>query len=257
MEKIKVEFSHGNSVARIYLAAPKGNVLDRDMMAELLETLKGFKKRNDLKLITFEGEGAHFSYGASVEEHKKENVAAMLHSFHQLFYDLIDLSVPTAAKISGFCLGGGLELALGCNFLFADRTATLGQPEIVLGVFPPPASLLLPLKIGAARAEELIITGKNISAEEAESLGLLNKLFPDKTALNSGVEEFIEQQIVPKSASSLRFAVRAVRSVFNEIILEKLPRLEKLYVEELMATRDANEGIGAFLEKRKPQWKND
>jgi len=256
MEKIKVEFSHGNSVARIYLAAPKGNVLDRVMMADILNTLKGFKTRHDLKLITFEGEGAHFSYGASVEEHKKEDVAAMLHSFHQLFYDLIDLSVPTAAKISGFCLGGGLELALGCNFLFADRTATLGQPEIVLGVFPPPASLLLPLKIGAARAEELIITGRNISAEEAESLGLLNKLFPDKAALDAGVEEFIEQQIVPKSASSLRFAVRAARSVFNEILLEKLPRLEKLYVEELMATRDANEGIEAFLEKRKPQWEN-
>ncbi len=169
---------------------------------------------------------------------------------------MIDLSTPTLAKISGLCLGGGCELALMCNFLLADQSAKLGQPEIVLGVFPPPASLLLPLKIGYARAEELTITGKTISAEETKELGLINELFPDKASLVNGVNEFIEQQILPKSASSLRYAVKAVRSDLNEVILNKLPELEKMYLTELMETHDASEGIQAFLQKRKAKWLN-
>jgi cyclohexa-1,5-dienecarbonyl-CoA hydratase len=254
MEKLKLNYTYNNSVAQIILNAPKGNVLDGAMMVELLTVLNDFKGNKNLKLITFEGEGDHFSYGASVEEHKREIAAAMLKNFHQIFYDLIDLSIPTLAKISGFCLGGGLELALMCNFLFADRSARLGQPEIVLGVFPPPASLLLPLKIGFARAEELLISGKNISAEEAKALGLVNEVYPDKNSLDKGINEFVERHIIPKSASSLRFAIRAARAAFNETLLSWLPQLEKMYLKELMETADANEGIHAFLEKRKPNW---
>jgi cyclohexa-1,5-dienecarbonyl-CoA hydratase len=254
MKKLKLNFTHDNSVAQILLSAPKGNVLDGAMMGELLAVLNGFKGNKNLKLLTFEGEGDHFSFGASVEEHKKEHAAAMLKAFHQVFYDLIDLGIPTLAKISGFCLGGGLELALMCNLLFADRSAKLGLPEIVLGVFPPPASLLLPLKIGSAKAEELLLSGKNISAEEAKTLGLVNEVYPDKNSLVQGITEFVEQHILAKSASSLRFAVRAARAAFNETLLNWLPRLEKMYVEELMETADANEGVHAFLEKRKPNW---
>jgi cyclohexa-1,5-dienecarbonyl-CoA hydratase len=256
MEKIKLNYTHDNSVAQIILNDPKGNVLDRVMLLELVNEFKVLRSKKDIKLITFEGAGDHFSYGASVEEHQKENAAEMLKAFHQVFYDLIDLGIPTLAKISGLCLGGGCELALMCNFLFADQSAKFGQPEIVLGVFPPPASLLLPLKIGYAKAEELNITGKTISSHEAKELGLMNAVFSDKAALSDGVNEFIEQQILPKSAASLRFAVRAARLHFNEMILNKLPRLEKIYMEELMETDDANEGIQAFLQKRKPKWSN-
>lgn len=256
MKKIRINYSHEGALAQITLNAPKGNVLDKEMTTEMQAAFQDFKNRQGLKLITFEGAGEHFSFGASVEEHKKEAVAEMLSNFHCLFYELIDLSVPTLAKISGFCLGGALELALMCNFIFADQSAKMGQPEIVLGVFPPPASLLLPLKIGYARAEEMLITGENISAGEAKEFGLVNEVFSDRAALNEGVEYFIEKHILPKSASSLRFAVKAARTELNEIIINKLPRLEELYVKELMQTRDANEGIEAFLEKRKPDWKN-
>lgn len=256
MKKIALNYIHNGSVAQIILNDPKGNVLDKIMLSELLDVFKELKSKKDIKLITFEGVGDHFSYGASVEEHQKENAAEMLKIFHQVFYDLIDLSIPTLAKISGLCLGGGCELALMCNFLFADDSAKLGQPEIVLGVFPPPASLLLPLKIGYAKAEELNITGRTISAHEAKDLGLANAIFPDKTTLSSGVNEFIEQHILPKSASSLRYTVKAVRFRLNEIILNELPGLEKMYVQELMETTDANEGIEAFLQKRKPKWTN-
>ena len=256
MEKIKLSFTNDNSVARILLDDGKGNVLDALMMEELQGVLDLFKDKNELKLIVFEGAGKHFSFGASVDEHKKEFAGIMLKGFHQLFYSIRDLGIPTLAKISGQCLGGGMELAIMCNFLFADITAKMGQPEIILGVFPPPASLILPEKIGYAKAEELLITGKTITADEAKSLGLINEVFTDKDTLNTGVDEWIEKNILPKSASSLRFAVKAARVRFNHVLSNFLPHLESIYVMQLMETHDANEGINSFLEKRKPVWEN-
>lgn len=257
MKKIKITYTHDDSVARIVLDDGKGNVLDHVMMEELQELFNSFSKNKSLKLITFEGAGKHFSFGASVEEHTKELAATMLRNFHQLFYTLRDLSIPTAAKVSGQCLGGGMELALMCNFIFADKTAKFGQPEIILGVFPPPASVLLPEKIGLARAEELLITGRTIDAEEARTVGLVNGLFADKSTMDIETEKWIELHIVPKSASSLRFATKAVRAKFNHVLSNFLPQLESLYVTQLMETHDANEGINSFLEKRKPVWENN
>ncbi|MBM3416974.1 MAG: cyclohexa-1,5-dienecarbonyl-CoA hydratase [Bacteroidetes bacterium] len=256
MKKIKVNYAHNNSVVNILLDDGKGNVLDRIMMDELQYVFDSFTKKDELKLIVFEGNGTNFSFGASVEEHKKEHAAAMLRIFHQLFYSLRDISVPALAKVSGQCLGGGLELALMCNFIFADKTAKFGQPEIILGVFPPPASILLPEKIGLAKAEDLLITGKTITAGEAKSSGLVNEVFENKEAMNEGVDIWIEKNILPKSASSLRFAVKAVRAKMNHVLSNFLPQMESMYVGQLMQTEDANEGIASFLEKRKPVWRN-
>ena len=144
-----------------------------------------------------------------------------------------------------------------CNFLFADKTVKLGQPEMVLGVFPPPASVILVEKIGLEKAEELILTGSVITAEQGKSIGLIIDVFNDKAELESGVNNFIEQHILTKSASSLRFGVKACRVKFNHILSNFLPMLETMYVTELMNTRDANEGINSFLEKRKPVWQNN
>ena len=256
MEKVKIEYAHNKSVARIILDDGKGNVLDNIMMNELLELFGSFSKNNDLKLITFEGAGRNFSYGASVEEHTKEKVVEMLSTFHQMFYKIMDMSIPALAKISGQCLGGGNELALMCNFLFADKTACLGQPEILLGVYAPPASVILPLKIGSAKTEELLITGNVIPAEKAKEFGLLNEIFEDKKEMEKGVEEWIAKNIIPKSASSLRYAIKSSRILFNHTLSEKLPVLEEMFIKELMETHDANEGIHSFMEKRKPVWKN-
>lgn len=256
MEKIKLSYSHNNTVANILLDDGKGNVLDNIMMLEILECFNRFKENKELKLITFQGEGKHFSFGASVEEHTKELAETMIKTFHKLFFGIIELRIPTMAKISGQCLGGGMELAIMCNLLFADKTAKMGQPEIILGVFPPPASVILPEKIGLARAEELLISGRAMNADEANKAGLINFVFEDKDALNAGTNEWIDKNIVPKSASSLRFAVNASRIKFNHILNNFLPQLEHLYVKQLMETQDANEGISAFLEKRQPSWKN-
>lgn len=256
MQKIKIEFTHDGAVARVILDDGKGNVLDAIMMNDLLEAFAAFKENKDIKLITFEGAGKHFSFGASVEEHTKEKCGDMLKYFHKLFYNIVEMSIPTMAKVSGQCLGGGMELALACNFIFADMSAFMGQPEIMLGVYAPPASLLLPMKIGSARAEELLLTGDSIGADRAKELGLVNKVFDNKEAMNFALDEWISKKICRKSASSLKYAVRVSRMNFNETIMNKLPELEKIYVNELMNTDDANEGIKSFIKKRKPVWKN-
>ncbi|MGD8306224.1 MAG: enoyl-CoA hydratase-related protein [Ignavibacteria bacterium] len=256
MQKLKLEYIYNDTVARIILDDGKGNVLDSNMMGELNEVLESFKSNKDLKLITFEGAGKHFSFGASVEEHTKEKAPAMLKSFHQIFYTITDLSIPTLAKLSGQCLGGGLELALVCNFLFADQTAKLGQPEIVLGVFAPPASVILPLKIGNVKAEELLLTGKSISAEEGKQVELINNVFENRQVMETEIDKWITENILPKSASSLRYAVKASRVKFNHILRKMLPEVEEMYLKGLIETNDANEGINSFLEKRKPDWKN-
>ncbi len=256
MEKIKINYLYDDSIANILLDDGKGNVMDYIMMEDLQSVLDSFSEKKNIKLIVIEGVGKHFSFGASVEEHQKEFAGAMIRAFHKLFFTLRDLSIPIAAKVTGQCLGGGMELCLMCNFIFADKTAKFGQPEIILGVFPPPASILLAEKIGLAKAEDLLLTGKTISADEAKSMGLLNDVFADKEALNAGLNNWIETNILPKSASSLRYAVKAVRAKMNHILGNFLPQLESMYINQLMQTEDANEGISSFLEKRKPVWKN-
>lgn len=257
MKKVKLNYTDDNTVARVILDDGKGNILDHIMIEQFQERLNEFGRNKKLKLIVFEGGGKHFSFGASIEEHKKEFAATMLRGFHQLFYSLRDLGIPTIAKVSGQCLGGGMELTLMCNMIFADKTAKFGQPEIVLGVFPPPASIILPEKIGLARAEELLITGKIIAADEAKQIGLVNDLFEDKAAMETGIQKWIQTNIIPKSASSLRYAVKASRVKFNHVISNFLPQLEAIYVNQLMQSHDANEGINSFIEKRKPVWNNN
>jgi cyclohexa-1,5-dienecarbonyl-CoA hydratase len=256
MQKIKVEYLYEETVARVILDDGKANILDGIMMGEITDFLVSLKNKKDIKLITFEGGGNNFSYGASVAEHTKDKAAEMLECFHKMFYTIISLHIPTLAKISGQCLGGGFELPLVCNFIFADKTAKVGQPEILLGVFAPPASVMLPLKIGHARAEELLITGRIIGAEEGKAMGLINEIFEDKAAMDSGVDGWIRKNICGKSASSLKYAVRAARSSFDFFLQRNLPLYTDMFIKELMETEDANEGINSFLEKRKPIWKN-
>jgi cyclohexa-1,5-dienecarbonyl-CoA hydratase len=255
-EKILTETLHEGQVVRLTLNAPKANVLDAEMMAELQTALTELRDQPSVKLVQFIGAGDHFCFGASVPEHTREKAPQMLKQFHQLFYTLADLAIPSAALVSGQCLGGGMELALMCNFMFADKSAMLGQPEIQLGVFAPPASLLLPMKVGQARADDLLLTGRVMSAEEAAGMGLLTALYDDRESMLAGVDTWTAKQIVRKSASSLKFAVKAARLEFNRVVKERLKEQERLYIDELRVTHDANEGIASFLEKRRPDWQD-
>lgn len=249
---IRTESLEDGAVTRIVLDAPKANILDAAMIAGVS---RAFDERvtKDTKLVIFQGAGRHFSFGASVEEHQKEQAATMLSAFHGLFRKMAEVAVPTCALIDGQCLGGGLELAAWCTLIVATPVARLGQPEIQLGVIAPMASVLLPWRAGGRAALDLCVTGRTISAQEAMRLGIVDAVVEDPEAWwRQHYAEYLKE----RSASSLRFAERAVRMDLMRRLQTDLPAIETLYLEELMATHDANEGIDAFIKRRKATFKN-
>ncbi|MDP7033232.1 MAG: enoyl-CoA hydratase-related protein [Planctomycetota bacterium] len=235
-------------VLHILLDKPKANILDAGMIGEIVRALDEMVSEETC-LIVFEGEGDHFSFGASVDEHKAEEAAGMLEAFHGLFRKLASLSVPTCAVVRGQCLGGGLELACWCTWVVATSDAKLGQPEIQLAVFPPMATILLPWRAGGQAALDLCVSGRSVGAGEALSLGVINAVTEDPTAW---WEQLVEKKLARTSSSSLRFAERAVRLQLIKQLDDALPELERIYLDQLMKTEDANEGIQAFIERRSP-----
>ena len=252
-KKIKAAFTHEHQILALTLSAPKGNVLDREMMTELLTAINEHGNAPSIKALVFQGEGEHFSFGASVPEHQKEFAPHMLATFHDLFRTLLAVNKPCFALVRGQCLGGGFELAMFCHWIFVAENAKFGQPEINLAVFPPVASLLLPHRLGQAAADDLVLTGRTLTAHEAKQLGLVYSVSSNPQI---ELEDFITKHILPKSAAALQFAARASRYEMHQAFLKNIEALEKMYVQELMETSDANEGINAFMEKRKPAWKN-
>ncbi len=252
---IKVEERNGGEVTEIVLGPPPANILTSAMMEEISAQMREDEKNPDKKLIVFTGEGKHFSFGASVEEHKPENVGDMLPKFHAFIGDVITCPVPTLAAVRGLCLGGAFELVLACDLVFAEEGAQFAVPEIQLGVFPPVASVLLPAKCGGAFASQVILTGDRFNAGTLHDRGLVNHI-AESGKIKEAVSSFFEKQIHPKSASSLRITKSASSMVLADEYRNYIGRLESLYLKDLMSTADAVEGITAFLEKRKPGWKN-
>jgi cyclohexa-1,5-dienecarbonyl-CoA hydratase len=250
-EPLLVEELAGGGVWRVVLSAPKANLLDERMIQALTGVFEEAERAKGLKAIVIEGEGPNFSFGASVEEHLPGKVERMLPRFHRMFRAMFDCQVFCVAAVRGRCLGGGLELASFCQRVVAAPDAVLGQPEIVLGVFAPVASVMLAERVGRARAEELCLTGRTVEAAEALAWGLVDEIAGDPRA---AALAWIEKHLAPKSGSSLKFAVWAVREPFRRNVEEELDRVEKIYLEGLMATKDAGEGLRAFLEKREPRW---
>jgi cyclohexa-1,5-dienecarbonyl-CoA hydratase len=237
---------------RLSLARPKANLIDAEMIAALEEALARPAPRS-LSAILIDAEGPSFSFGASVAEHLPGECHAMLTALHRLIGRILGSEVPVLVAAQGKCLGAGLELALSAHLLFVAPDAELGQPEIRLGVFAPAASCLLPELIGPSRAMDLLLSGRSISGSEAASLGLARQAQGDPT---EAARAYVAEHLLPKSASSLRHAVRAARADFTARIKERLVRVEHLYLEELMSSRDANEGLNAFLARRPPQWEH-
>jgi cyclohexa-1,5-dienecarbonyl-CoA hydratase len=238
---------------RVTFGGTKGNILDRALMAELSAMFRRAGATPSLKAICLEGAGPHFSFGASVQEHLPGEVPGMLAALRGLVLDFFDSGVVVMAAVRGQCLGGGLELASVCHRIVASPDARLGQPEIALGVFPPLASIILPARIGRARGEDLCLTGRLVSAEEAKAMGLVDEIAADPAAAAIG---WARTHFAARSASSLRLAVQAARADLAARIRTELPVLEALYVEKLMTTSDAVEGLRAFLEKRPPVWRH-
>lgn len=238
--------------ARVALQNPPLNVIDISMMRELRQALAEVDSRPDVSSVVLEGSGRAFSAGVDVKAHAPDTVAEMLREFHSVIRGLVGTRKITICAVKGVCLGGGAELALVCDVVYTARDAAWGFPEIKLGCFPPVAAVALPTVVGQKRAEELILTGRQISGEEAVAIGLANK-----SAVADEVDRLVEATLDELGQLSPAALAMAKKSVYawDAIHFDKgLARAEKIYLDELMRTRDAQEGINAFLEKREPHW---
>ncbi|MBI2833048.1 MAG: enoyl-CoA hydratase/isomerase family protein [Acidobacteria bacterium] len=238
---------------RVVLTHPRGNIVTAEMIRELRRLLPSLAENPHLKLVTIEGHGSDFSYGASVEEHAPGEIDRMLPDMHALIREMLDIPAPTAAIVRGRCLGGGFEIALACDVMFAAGDAVLGLPEIVLGVFPPAGSVLLPARIGLARSVRHVLGGAIRPVAEWAESGLIETIAP-AARLEAEVTRWFDTYLVPRSAAALRHAVAALRLPLRSHVDRTLPPVERLYLDSLMRTHDAVEGLTAFLEKRKPMW---
>ncbi len=251
-----IRFTTEDRVARIAFARSPLNVFNIALMREVKAALDECSHTRELCAVVFEAAAGirAFSAGVAVEEHVAETIYQMLESFHDIFRALEDLALPTLAVVDGAALGGGCELVAACDIVVASERARFGQPEIKLGVFPPVAAILLPRVIGEKRARELILTGELIDAPEALRLGLVNYVVPH-AQLGQKTQELLNR-LRELSAPALELTRRALDVGRGWVLREMLERVENLYLNELMKTEDAQEGVRAFMEKRQPVWRN-
>lgn len=248
---LKAWLDRDGALLRLRLARPKANIVDAAMILALHAALREHRSRAGLRGVLLDAEGPHFSFGASVEEHLPGNCAQMLASLHALLIELIEYPAPVLVAVRGQCLGGGLELALAGGPIFATPDAQLGQPEIKLGVFAPAASVLLPYRVNQTTAEDLLLSGRSVSGAEAQACGLVHQVADDPEA---AALAYFDQHLAGRSAAALACALAAARGALLPAVRERLAEVERLYLERLMRTKDANEGLEAFMAKRQPRW---
>jgi cyclohexa-1,5-dienecarbonyl-CoA hydratase len=252
-ETIKVGLTHEDQVLEIILANGKGNIMTKNMIEEISLCVSGESTNNPgIKAIVFKADGEHFCFGASVEEHQKDQFEELIENLRMTLSVVILANIPLFAVVRGQCLGAGMELVMLCQ-IFSRSSAMFGQPEIQLGVIPPMAAMVLPGIVGQLRAEHLIQTGESIDANTAHTWGLVHAVTDDP---DSSLDLHLKKHILPKSASSLRFATKASRVGLFEKIRREFLNVEDIY-RTMMKSHDANEGIVAFMEKRKPNFKNE
>src|SRR5215217_2901995 len=250
-----IRFNLEDRVARISFARPPLNVFNIEMMREITSAL-GECARRDTVAIVFDADKdcRAFSAGVAVEEHVQDTIFQMLDSFHTIFRQLEQIAKPAIALVDGAALGGGCEVVAACDIVIASDRSRFGQPEIKLGVFPPVAVILLPTVIGEKRARELILTGEIIDAVEAGRLGLCNHVVPGAHLEPKLLE--VTAKLKELSGTSLEYTRRALDLGRGRSLDEALKEQENIYLHELMKTLDANEGVKAFMEKRKPVWRH-
>jgi cyclohexa-1,5-dienecarbonyl-CoA hydratase len=239
-------------VARIALNHPPLNVIDIAMMEELARVLAEVEARPEISVIVLGGEGKAFSAGVDVGAHTPDKIEEMLSKFHGIIRALVGSSKVTIAAVHGPCLGGGAELALVCDMVYTTASAQWGFPEIKLGCYPPVACTALAALVGQKRAAELILTGGTIGGVEASAMGLANRSVAEK-ALQGALDQTVEE-LARLSPAALAITKKAIYA-WDAMHFDKgLARAEKIYLEELMKTSDAHEGISAFMEKRGAKW---
>jgi len=252
-DHIETEFAGGLGV--ITLNRPPVNILNIAMMEEINSVLESWHNKKDLKILLFNAKGKCFSAGVDVGEHMGDMAPKMIKAFHGMFRRLEKFEIPTMASVYGSCLGGGCELAIFCDLVVASESSKFGQPEIQVGVFPPIAVQIMPRIMGRKAAMDLILSGRIISAQEAGEMGIINKAVKEEE-LESATTEFVKPYL-KLSAEVLRKTKKAITAGLMDDFEPSLKIIEDIYMDELMKTSDAQEGLKAFLEKRKPEWKNE
>ena len=246
----RIAFELRPPAARVTLNNPPLNVIDMPMMEELRAALEQIDTHPEISAIIFAGSENAFSAGVDIAAHTQENVCDMLTLFHSVIRSVVSTSKLTIASVRRHCLGGGAELALMCDVVYASPNSVWGFPEIKLACYAPVASVALSSVVGQKLAAEMLLTGRTLSGEEAFAAGLVNGLAGDPETLVADCVQRVSQL----SPAALRLAKKAFYA-WDSIHFDKgLVRAEQIYHDELMATADAQEGIAAFLERRRPKW---
>jgi enoyl-CoA hydratase len=255
---VHADLLESGTVLRLVLDRPTGNVLTMDVIRQLHDALEARQGDAHLKLVVLRGAGGTFSFGASVEEHRRAQAPAMLAAFHALARRVASYPVPVAALVEGHCLGGAFELALCCHFVLAARNAVFACPEIKLGVFPPVLAVLGPRRLGAALAERMLLTGEEAGAESLERTGFITALWGADQDAEAACLAWYRAKLQGLSAFALRQATRASRAGagVDDLLGEPLRGVERRYVEQVVRSHDGNEGIEAFLARRAPAWED-
>jgi cyclohexa-1,5-dienecarbonyl-CoA hydratase len=249
---VKVNVADG--IGRVTLSNPPLNILTREVMASLRSELRNLEAEGALRVLLLASEGKHFSAGADVAEHLPPDYTEMIPEFLDTVAMIDAFPLPTVAAVQGRCLGGGFELVLGADLVIAAESAKLGQPEIMLGVIPPAACALLPDLCSRGAAAEIVYTGEAISAQHGLGVGLVWKVVPDDRLDDEATDA--AKLIARHSGAALRIAKRALRATTAVTHTAAMAAVGRIYVEELMDTEDALEGLNSFLEKRQPTWKH-
>ncbi|MFN3763143.1 MAG: enoyl-CoA hydratase-related protein [Anaerolineae bacterium] len=251
-------------IATLTIDHPPVNSFTRQVVTELEEAIDELLANDEVKAIVITGGGTNvFVAGADIPEIKASleqpgedfsSAREFLEKGQQLFLKIERATKPIIAAINGFCLGGGLELAMACHMRVCSDRARLGQPEINLGIIPGwGGTQRLPRIVGKGKAIELILTGDMITAQEAYRLNLVNKVVPAGAVLKEARD--LARKIVSKSKFPIAAALRAIDQG-TALPIEEGLRVEAEQFVSLAATEDVREGINAFLEKRQPQFKD-
>jgi cyclohexa-1,5-dienecarbonyl-CoA hydratase len=240
-------------IARITLQNPPVNVIDIPMMEELGAALKNIDGMPGISVVVISSSQRDFSAGVDVAAHLPDKVHEMLAKFHGVIHTLINSRKVSIASVHGNCLGGGAEVAAVCDIAYTSESAVWGFPEINLGCYPPVAATVLSALIGQKHASDLILTGRSISGREAAAIGLANRAVPE-AEVEATVQESLDR-LAKLSPVALAMAKKAIYAWDSMHFHKGLARAEEIYLDELMQTEDAREGIAAFLEKREPVWK--
>jgi cyclohexa-1,5-dienecarbonyl-CoA hydratase len=247
-----VSLTVADGLARVVMDRPPVNVIDLAMAAELADTLEQVSRRPEVAVVVLEARGRAFCAGVDVRDHLPDRGASMLREFDRACVRLFEMEVPTIAAVQGAALGGGCELTLVCDLVVASSEASFAQPEIKLAVFPPLAAVMLPRLVPPHIAAEMVLTGRRLSADEARQYGLANHVVTPaefEAAVNGLVS-----QLLAMSPASLRLTKRAMRLARCRADAAEIEAAERFYVEHLLHSADAIEGLKAFMEKRAPAW---